>query len=491
MEATSLSKPLSKSQYTRGLQCGKSLWLYRNQRELQDPVTPEQQSTFDQGTTFGILAQRRFPGGTLINIGHLEPEAASAMTTEVIAKGGTTIYEAAVLFDNVLIRADVLMKRDGAWHLYEVKSSTEVKDEYLNDVAIQAYVLNGAGITLKSVNVVIVDNGYVRFGALDLHKLFKVIDVTDLIAPALAAVPECLAKMKGLDALTEAPPRQIGVHCSKPYDCSFQGHCWKHVPDYSVWNLAGARGDKKSKLWHDGVKTVDAIPITEKLSAYQEVQRAVAMNGRPYIDAAAIRSHLAQLVWPLYFLDFETVAPAVPAYDGTRPYQQLPFQASVHAQYGARGHEVKHYEFLADGTKDPRPELRKFLLDTITGNGTIIAYNKSFEGGCLKNLGEQFVPMEARLWDLMTPFQKAWYVKPEFRGSYSIKKTLPGCVPGMSYEGMEIADGTAAMRAYGEMMNPETPPERRAQLMASLKAYCGQDTLGMVKLLDHLFELVG
>jgi hypothetical protein len=489
-------RPLSKSQYTRGLQCAKSLWLYREKPELRAPITPEQQAVFDNGTAFGVLAQKRFPGGVLIDVPHTDPERALLQTAVAINSGSRILYEAAVEFDDVIVRVDVLIKNEAGFHIYEVKSSTEVKDVYLQDVAVQRYVLEGAGLSVSSAHVVIVDNGYVRYGALDLMKLFKVVEVTDETDALMDTVAANLSRMKTMAAAAKAPAVEIGPHCSKPYDCDFEKHCWAHVPDYSVWNLAGARGDKKSALWHDGVKLIEEIPVETKLTAYQATQRAVAKSGKPYIDFAAIRAHLAQLVYPVYGLDFETVAPAIPPHDGLRPYQNLPFQASVHMLPGPAG-PLQHFEFLDDGRQDPRPKMIDFLCSTIGKTGSVIAYSKGFEGGVLEKLvhvagarGPDLLSMTTRLWDVAEPFKKAWYAHPGFRGSWSIKKVLPVCVPGMTYEGMEIAEGTAAMRAYERLMDPATTDEERERIIAGLKAYCGQDTLGMIKLLEHLYAVV-
>lgn len=497
---TAATKYLSKSQFTRGLQCLKSLWLYRERKDLQDAVTPEQQAIFDQGTEVGVLAQKWIKNGVLVKADHLHPQDALEETQAAITAGAKVLYEAAFLYDDVLVRVDILARNpEGHWDLFEVKSTTDVEDAHLADVAIQRYVLAGAGVKISAAHLVHIDPSYVRSGPLELTRLFKAVDVTRPTESLLDLVPVQLARMKTVAAAPEAPERAIGPHCTKPHDCSFIGHCWAHVPDYSVFNLAGARMDKKTNLWNSGVKTIAEIPSTEKLTAYQTVQRAVAIGKASHVDQLGIQDHLKGLSYPIYGLDFEAVNLAVPPYDGLRPYQQLPFQASIHVRQ-ERGAPLEHYEFLGDGTKDPRRDLTSFLLNKIKRKGSIMAYHSSYEGGIIKALSgitahggdaTALGDIEARLWDLAFPFKKALWADSAFEGSWSIKRVLPVLVPDMTYAGMEIAEGTAAMRAYTTLMTANLTDGERAEIMAHLRAYCGQDTLAMFRILDKIEQTLG
>ena len=492
-------RQLSKSQYVRGLKCLKALYLYRERKDLADAVTPDAQARFDQGTEVGILAQQLFPGGTLIKADYRDPDGALAETKAAVAAGAGVLYEAAYQHDDVLIRADIMVNTGpGAWSLYEVKSSTEVEDTYLDDVAIQRHVLKGAGVKLDRAHVVILNKAYERRGALDLQALFLPVDVTADSEDRLAAVPRNLAAMKAAAGAAAAPDAAIGARCWTPYDCDFTGHCWAKVPDYSVWDLAGAQGKKKAELWNAGIETVAEIPDDVKLNDYQKRQRFAAASGQTHVDVAAVRAFLATLTYPVHHLDFETFAAAIPPYDGTHPYQQLPFQASLHVQAFRRG-PVVHHEYLADGTQDPRLGLAHFLLEHVGGTGAVVAYHKSFEGGILKALAAWYdkqpeknylLDMETRLWDLAEPFKKAMYAAPAFKGSWSIKAVLPALVPSMTYKGMEIANGADAMRAYARLMGNDVTPAERAKTMTDLLAYCGTDTMAMVRILEHLEEVV-
>lgn len=500
---------LSKSQYTRGMQCAKSLWLYREKKELQDPVSPEQQAIFDAGTEVGILAQSWLKGGVLIKAGHDDPESAIEETWAAIEAGAKVLYEAAFVYDGVLVRVDIMAKGPGdVWDLYEVKSTTEAKDHLLLDVAIQRYVVKGAGIKLGVAHLVHLDPGYVRQGPVDLQRLFLPIDVNRDTEAMLDLIPAQLRDMKKSNAAPEPPKIDIGPRCTKPYDCSFTGHCWAHVPEYSVFNLSGARMDKKTVLWNAGHKRITDIPscscVTKKctcgnrLTDYQDIQRMVAKTGKPHIHVEAIRKLLTGIGYPQSFVDFEAVNPAVPPYDGLRPYQQLPFEVSIHRR-AERGAPLEHFEYLADGTRDPRRELADFLREHIDGTGPLVAYHKSYEGGILRSLGAHLgggaagalAEFEGRLWDLADPFRQALYAHPGFLGRWSIKAVLPVIVPDMSYDGLLIQDGAGAMQAYTKLMDPKTTEAERAAIMTALRLYCGQDTLAMVRILDHLELLVG
>ncbi len=490
-------KNLSKSQYARGLKCPKSLWFYRNRKELMAAPSAEQQAIFDQGTEFGVLAQQRFAGGVLIKADHAHPDEALEETRRAVLNGEHILYEAAFIHEGVLIRADIVeQKADGGWHLYEVKSTSKAKPEHMPDAAVQAWVMNGSGARVDRVFVVHANTEYTRRGALDLDKLFVLADVTDDVRVHIAAVPTYLKTLKEVADAPEAPEVAIGGHCDKPHPCEFKGQCWAHVPAYSVLNLAGARWDKKLPLWEAGFKTLPELPLDTKLTTAQSVQVKVARTGQTHIDAPAIAKLLRELVFPIHLLDFEAINPVVPPYDGTRPYQKIPFQASVHIIPGPTGGEFRHHEFLADGTTDPRPDVVAFLRRAIAPTGSVVAYYKSYEGSCLRELAaggyevaHDLLGMEARLWDLADPFSKALYVTPSMEGSWSIKDVLPALVPEMTYKGMAIADGLAAQKAYTRLMTERLTEVERATIMADLRAYCGQDTMGMVKILERLWAV--
>ncbi len=485
---------LSKSQYIRGLQCHKSLWLYRHRRDLVPEAPPSRQSIFDQGHRIGELAWQRFPGGRIITENHLQIQEALKATRAAVDAGAAIIYEAAVVHDGVLVRPDILVRKGDGWDMIEVKGSTEIKDVYLDDLSIQKYVLEGAGLAIRKCFVMHVNNQYVRRGAIDARQFFVLADATKAVAEVQKGISKRVAELHKVLSLKSTPKIAIGAHCSAPYACDFVDHCWKHIPDYSVFDLVRVRHEKAAILFDRGIQRIRDIPSDFPLSGAQELQVEVEKSGRPHIDRKAIARVLAEPIYPLYFLDFETVSPAIPPYDGLRPFQQLSFQASLHIQR-EKGGTVEHLEYLGDAATDPRPGLVAFLTGLIGAKGSVVAYNASFEGSRLAEMADAY-PRSAkalrsiknRLWDLATPFRTGLYVHPKFHGSWSIKAVLPALVPGMTYDGMLIGNGGEASLAYLNLMEGQLSPAERKRTILALKRYCGQDTLAMVKLLEKLHE---
>lgn len=485
---------LSKSQYVRGLQCPKSLWLYRHRRDLIPEVAPSLQMIFDQGHAIGELAQTRFGGGRLIAEDHQHAPEAVEATKAAVQAGSKILYEAAALHDDVLIRADIIVRspKADAWDLIEVKGSTGVKDVYLHDIAIQKYVLEGAGFRIRRTYLMHVNNGYVRHGEIRPEEFFTLADVTREVDGLAADVPKRVAEFHKVLKLRKAPSIDIGSRCSDPYDCEFQDHCWRDIPEYSVFDLAYAKGKTTAALRDQGILSIQDIPEGFPLSRTQEIQVSVEKTGRPHIEREEIARILSKADYPRHFLDFETINPAIPPYNGLRPFQQLPFQASVHVIRQPAG-RVQHFEYLGDGSCDPRPGLAAMLVETISPRGSVVAYNVGFEGMCLEGLAESFPKQRKalqsaknRLWDLATAFRKGHYVHPDFRGSWSIKNVLPALVPGMSYDGLGIRDGGQAQAAYLALMQGSLSKVRAEKTASDLKVYCGQDTMAMVQMMRHL-----
>lgn len=468
---------LSKSQYIRGLQCHKSLWLYRHRRDLMTETPPSLQFTFDQGRLIGELAWRRFSGGRLIKEDHLHAAEALKATAAAADEGQSVIYEAAAIYDRVLIRADILVRRGKLWDLIEVKGAAGVKEVNLDDVAVQKYVLDGAGFSIRKCFVMHVNNQYTRQGEIDAAKFFTLADVGEEAALMQKEIPKRVARMLEVLNLKNAPEIDIGPHCSAPYDCAFMDHCWKDIPDYSVFDLVRIKNEKALALRKKGVLLIRDIPEDFPLSASQKLQVEVEKSGRPRIDRQAIAEILKKPVYPLHFLDFETISPAIPPYDGIRPFQQIPFQASLHIQK-VKGGPVESREYLGDAKSDPRPGLVDFLVKSIAPQGSVVAYNASFEGSRIAELADTY-PRSAkslraikdRLWDIAIPFRSGFYVHPKFKGRWSIKAVLPALVPEMSYEGMIIGNGQDASSAYLNLMEGKLSQTETKNTISALKKY--------------------
>lgn len=483
---------LSKSTYVRGLQCNKSLFLYKKSPELRDETDPAQQAIFSAGTDVGILARDLFPGGKDASSKNGIPGQESIKLTQQLIDAGTkVIYEAAFQYDGVLAAVDILVRHGKKWKFYEVKSSTEVKDVHLDDASLQLHVLSNSGLPVTDAFIVHINNQYVRKGDLNIKSLFAIQSVFSSAQSKQEEVEGKIEVFRELLNKRTEPKMDIGPHCSDPYPCDFQGHCWKHIPENSVFDISRLGNDKKFALYNDGIVHMQDIPEDYRLSVSQKIQVEGVLENKKRIDEKDIDGFLKKLKGPLHFLDFETFNPAVPLYDNSRPYQKITFQYSLHIQDRKKG-APRHCEFLAETGSDPRkPFIEKLLADT-QGAGDVLVYNQAFEIGCLNDLARTFPKyakaikgLIARIKDLMVPFQSKHYYVPEMRGSYSIKAVLPALVPSMSYENLAIKDGGMASSTFEQLPN-ETAPAKIAKTRKALLDYCKMDTLAMVEVLAVL-----
>jgi hypothetical protein len=482
---------LSKSQFIRGLQCPKSLYLYKTRPDLKDPVSPSQEAIFQSGTDVGIVAQGLFPGGKLIPYDGLSLNDQLKLTQTEIAAGTKVLYEPAFQFDQIFIKADILRKAGDEWDLYEVKWSTGVKEVYLNDITLQYSVLKNSGLPVRKAYLVYINNQFVRNGVLDLDQLFLFEDLTPMAIERQGLIRDEIRRLR--ETLFEGlPVTDIGEHCNDPYPCDFQGHCWAHIPEYSVLDLA-KKGVNPWGLYRQGIINLEDVP-REGLSPVQALQVEAYLDQKECINAAGIRDFLDTLGYPLYFFDFETFMTAVPMYDGTRPYQQVPYQYSLHSLQGEHS-DLAHAEFLAEPNVDPRRPLVEQLVRDIPDNACVLAYNASFEKTVLSQLADWFPEYRGKLEtiinnlrDLAAPFRNRDCYHWRMKGSYSQKMVLPALVPEMSYQGLEIRDGGMAMEGYFRMCEGGDPAEVE-KVREALLDYCRMDTLGMVRLYGKLNEL--
>ncbi len=482
---------LSKSLFMRGLQCPKSLYFDRYHPDLRDGIPDSRQREFQSGTDIGILARGMYPGGVDIPFAGLTVQRQLQMTATEIKKGTTTIYEAAFAYDDVFVKVDILHKGARGWELYEVKGATGVKKVHVDDLALQYYVLIGAGLDLVRASIVHLNNQYVRKGDIEVNKLFTAENITGAVKPRLATVKADVDRLKSVLSGDE-PGFDIGEHCGDPYDCDFHGHCWEHVPEDSVFDLKG-QGARPFDFYRRGIIHLKDIP-SDEVSGAQLMQLEAFLGKRQFVDREEIKAFLDTLWYPLYFLDFETIMFPVPPYDDMRPYQQLPFQYSLH-YIEREGSDLRHREYLAESNIDPRAEIAESLVRDIPEEACVVAYNASFEMGRLGDLAG-YLPIHKRRIDLMIdnmrdliiPFRKRHVYHWQMKGSASQKAVLPALVPELSYEGMEVAHGGAAMDAYLAMCASKDPAEV-AGIRAALLKYCKLDTLGMVRILEKLREM--
>jgi len=483
---------LSKSQFNRGLQCHKSLWLYRNKYDLRTQPSPAQEAIFDAGTDVGVLAQGLFPDGHEIVYSSDKADENVAKTKELIESGAETIYEATFIYDNILVMVDILHKGKDGWEIYEVKSSASEKPPHMNDISVQYYVLIGSGLEISVAALVHINNNYERQGELDIKQLFAIKDLTDAVVENQPFVKEQLTILREMLGGDE-PKMDIGLHCSDPYNCDFHDYCWKHIPANSVFDINGMYWKKKFEMYYSGIIKFEDIPADFPLKAKEQLQVDTELNPKDFINPDGLKRFLEQLEEPIGMLDFETFNPAVPSFDSQRPYQIIPFQFSLHIVHGDK---LDHFEFLGEQGKDPRSELIDRMIADTKCCKTIVVYNIGFERPIVKKLAEQFpdkaddlLSIADRMVDMMKPFFDKDYYTKEMRGSYSIKLVLPALVPELSYDGLDIADGGRAMESYAKLqtMTDKTEIEK---IKSDLLTYCGLDTLAMVKILEKMKEVI-
>lgn len=492
------SKFLSKSLYIRGLQCEKSLWLKKKKPEVLQAPDDGAQAVFDTGTSVGKLACELFSGGDRIEYtGNFD--AQMAKTKELIERGTKVIHEATFCFDGILVMVDILRICEDGLIINEVKSSTSVKDIYIDDASIQCYVLSSLGYKASVVNIIHIDSTYVRGKELELEKLFCVQDVTEQVKQKQRDIPQILNKFEEILSKNTEPDIDIGTHCSNPYLCDAIKYCWhkqRAIPEYSIFDISHLRSEKKFELYKNGVVKFSDIKDLNNFNASQQIQIRSKLSQEQIIDKEAIKEFLDTLGYPLYYLDFETFQQAVPEFIGLRPYEQIPFQSSIHKEDG-KG-KLEHFEFLAEVGADPRYELALNLIKFIPQDACVLAYNMSFEKGVIRRLAEiypqisnELMAIHDNIKDLMAPFASKSYYHPKMQGSYSIKYVLPALVPEFesAYKDLNlIHHGGEAMQAYAAMacMN-ET---QRDAYKKALLEYCKLDTLAMVKVLEKLREVV-
>lgn len=479
---------LSKSRLLLHRQCPKRLWLRVHRPELEE-VDDGNQTRFATGTYVGEVAQQLYSDGVLIDGDDLWQAVAD--TQEILAGESRPIFEATFQSDGLLIRADLLLPANGGFRMVEVKSSTSVKEYYLEDAAIQSWVAQRAKLPLTSVEIAHIDNSFVYPGGGDYQGLFHYADISDQIADIRTEVPDwIIAARETLSG--DEPCISPGAQCSKPFDCPFFSYCSPRVEiaDGYPPEVLPYGGTLAATLRAEGYTDLRDVPEERMQNwKHQRVWQATK-SGQTFLNPEAGKQ-IAALPYPRYYIDFETINPAVPVWAGTRPYMQVPFQWSCHTET-AKG-VMTQCAFLADGQSDPRRPFAESLIDAVGIDGPVFVYNAPFERSRMQELADYYPDLAPtlsaaidRLVDLL-PIAREHYYHPDMRGSWSIKAVLPTIAPDLAYDNLEVANGGMAQEAFAEIMHAETSPERRQQLHDALLLYCERDTLAMVRI-AHYFE---
>ena len=491
---------LSKSSFLTGSRCSKLLWKKLNEPEAFPKIDPTSLSNFEQGHRIGKLAKQLYPGGIEVTE-RMGQRATMVGATKDLLEKRVPLFEAAFAYDGGYAQVDILVP-DGeeAWRIIEVKSGTDVKDEHVLDVAFQLHVCRGAGLKITGCAILHVDSDYVREGEVDPAQLFREEDVTTQAADLVPEISDKIWELEHIVAAPFAPLVSLGPYCNNPHPCELKGQCWKYLPKYPVTDLANDTGGKRWRLLDEGITALTDIPDPESYSPKHQIQIKTARTGEAHLSPAVLNSFLRDLEYPLAYFDIETASAAIPLYDGTSPYQQIPFQFSLHVQ-NTPGGPLSHHEFLAKGKDDPRPAFLAALKKALPEKGSIIAYNAVFEKRVLKEADiacgdgtlsceglceEGWVdPLAIRFLDLLIPFRSFAFHHRDQHGSASIKSVLP-VLSNTSYKDLAIQDGNAAAQAFVATEFGEMPAAEREQTRHDLLEYCKLDTMAMVEVLEAL-----
>lgn len=498
----------SKSKYTTLWQCPKAIWLkkFKPEESVIDPGTIKR---MNDGNIVGDLAMQLFGDYTEVTVYDGEKIDLSAMierTKEELAKGTKQICEASFEYNGLYCAVDILKKTEDGYAIYEVKSSTcseededkDPKEIYVADVAYQRYVLTKCGINVTDTYLVLLNRDYVFDGELKLNELFNIVDIKDGVANESLIVEDNLKIAEELLSSEKEPDIDIDCRCKKPYMCSFWKYCSKHIPDYSVFNMYKMNFKNKIEYYKRGVVSYEDLwndGTINNPTRILQLDHVLNKKSTPTINKEVIKEFVDTVRYPLYYLDFETEQPVTPKYVGTHPYQQVPFQYSLHIQQ--EDGSLEHKEFLAESGPDPRRTLAERLVNDIPMDVCVVAYNKTFECTRIKELAEAFPDLAMHLLaireniiDLLIPFQHGGYYVTEMGGSFSIKSVLPALFPddpALNYHNLDgVHNGSEAMDIFPKIKDMDA--EEREKTRNNLLKYCGLDTYSMVVVMQKLID---
>ncbi len=488
---------LSKSKIISYRQCPKRLWLEIHRPELKDDSASE--AVFAIGNQVGDKAQEVYNTdgtGALIDINEIGWPEAFARTEQLLCEGKSIIFEAAMRAKGALALADVMIPvpddngdKGLQWDMIEVKSAAGVKDYHRDDIAVQSFIATASGVSLSSVSLAHIDTSFVYQGDGDYSGLFHCADLTEEAMSRHDEVEQWLTGAHEIVARDQEPDICTGGHCSSPFACPFIAHCQSQEPqpEFPISCLPNFR--KKAELIEDGITELRDVPKS-MLNSTQVMVQENTLAGTTYFDAKGAAAELARETVdgaPHYFLDFETSNSAIPIWKGTRPFQQVPFQFSLHTMHpdGTLDQET----FLDLSGNDPRRDFAEALVKVCGDTGPVFVYNASFEKTVIRreaiafpDLADELSAIVERVVDLL-PIARNYYYHPSQNGSWSIKYVLPAICPDLHYSELEgVQDGQMAISAYQEAIKPDTTPARKAEIYSQLDKYCALDTLAMVRL---------
>jgi hypothetical protein len=459
--------------------------MYR--RKVEAAPTLAERLRMTEGQEVHARARLTVPGGVTAPSGSA---GTSDAATQVVNDPKTNVaYEVAFAAKPLVARVDILRRTKAGWEVIEVKSSTSVKPELVDDLAYSVMVCQMAELPVSSATLMLISNNFL-LGMRD-EDLFQTKDVTDDV---LTRADELRSLSKDVVAAIHHPDEPNATASYACRECALIQECVTRDVENPIFEVPRIGEKKCSQLLGDGIIRIEDIPAGFALT---ETQRRVVegvQSGRVYVGQSLL-AKLAKVVWPAFYLDFETFQPVVPLYPDTAPYSKIPTQYSIHECAGP-GLVTAHRDFLADPSRDCRRELAERLLRDLGRTGSIITYS-SFEKtvvGELASLGQcaglaaDLKKLIARMVDLHGIVQSEYY-DPRFHGSTSIKVVLPVLVPDLTYAGLAIADGDTALATFAYMARGELTGEAAEEAKANLREYCKRDTLAMVMLHERLANI--
>lgn len=497
--------PISKSTFLQFQMCPKDTWLRLHKPELVAAFAPTEfeKHLMEQGNEVEVQARELFPNAVLVSA---TGDEAEAETRRLMAAGVDAIFQATFLADGFYTKCDVLKRAAarGTWDVYEIKGTNSRKEgsedrDHISDLAFQRHVLTLAGVTVGSAYIVHLNKEYTRAGALNVPALFTIADSTELVDEVSEKIMEEMRAARAY--LNQVNEPSIGCDChlnGRSRHCRTFSYSHPEIPEYSVHDIVriGQSKKKLEDLLNKRIYALNDVPDDYKLGDAQKLQVRAHKRGQAIIQHEAIVEALSGYTFPLYFFDYETYAPAIPAFDGFSPYRKIPFQFSLHVLRDPES-EPEHVEFLHLDRSDPTRAVAELLDQYIDPKGTVVVWYAPFERGVNKEIGQRLGAytgsmqrINDQLRDLRDVFSKQHYVHPEFRGSTSIKAVLPVLVPEMSYDDLAIKEGATASERWWKMTAADTPEDERVAIAEALRVYCKQDSYAMYAIWKVLRKVI-
>jgi hypothetical protein len=486
-----MNSPISKSAFIKSEQCLKHFYLYKNHPYLRDSISKEKQFIFKRGTDVGIFAQQLFPGGIDVTVGEKRDQQLFAEKTKyLIGQGVNTIYEATFIFNGLLVMVDILHKKDNQWIAYEVKSSLKITETYVKDACFQYYVIKNCLPDLNDFNLLTMNPTYMLDGKLEIGKLFK---TTSVMKDALKNQEYFAHKTQIAKTTLEQgkiPDIKIGAHCFQPYECDFLGTCWKNINEpNSVLTLGKLTKQAMFELYDQNIRRIDEIDINTIQHKEVKIQVKAAIEHKEQVFKEEIKQFICDIKQPVCSLDIEVWMPAIPFYNGTKPFQQIPFLFSMIYEENS---EIKRYSYFKPIEEDLRKEFLESILTATKDFQSILMFDKSLEENVLNQLATLYPQysndirvFKSKIVDLAEPIKKGNYYHPDMTGNFTLKSIAPLVNKEAGFDSLDIQSGISAMYIYESLLTQnEIEGEHIKQ---QLTDYCEMDAL-ITYQLAHFFK---